>query len=490
MKRMIAMIKQFLIWIGAAALLLFSVACKQEIGADYQEPNDVERLYISVAENAEEATATPASVPDGRYVWDNASNNGNLTIHVDATVTVPERPLYVTRFMSDGFRQEQITGLFNHLFAGKEATTTVGYNYPTKAELREQIANLKRQLEEGTYDTQEFTAEEFQSFIDMMEASIEDALEKPAEVIPADGTMQTMYNEVMQSEYQMLSAVCAGESIMRVDSYPATANSAVWSECWYNRINEPYYNMLEAIEITDNNALPDHADRVSYSYAEAKALADGVVASTGVPAEMQTAYLINDMQNGHVDGIVRDAEAWAYKFIYQRTVDGVPIAVDAWDSSAFVDEKMEVIIDSDGIANFLWKSPLTLTADSVGGGQLLPFDDAREIFESTAVFTYADRAKLQGEKVDHVEYAVDVNDVRLCYVCITEQESGEGLIVPAWIFYGDITHKIHWKDGTVLDLGFAQGGSGQTGSQAFRGPTIVFAINAVDGSVIDVAQGY
>ena len=490
MKKIKLVWKRFLLWIGATALLLSSAACKQEISADDQEPNDVERLYISLAENTEEASATPAPAPDNRYVWDTSAYGSNMTIHVDAPVTVPDQPLYVTRFISDGFHQEQITDLFNHLFAGKEATTTVGFNDPTKAELRELVAELKRQLAEGTYDTQEFSAEEFQSFIDMMEESVKDAPEKPAETIRANGTMQTMYNEAMDSDYQMLSAICEGDCSLNVTSYPAAVNSAVWSECRFAVIDAPYYNMLEAVEITDGNALPKHTDRVSYSYMDAKALADGVVASTGVPAEMQTAYLMNDVQNGTVDGIVRDAETWAYKFVYQRTVDGIPVAVDAWDSSAFVDEKMEVIIDSNGIADFLWKSPLTLTADPVGGGQLLPFDEARVIFESSAVFTYADRAKLQGEKVDHVEYGVNVNNVQLCYICITKQESGEGLIVPAWIFYGDITHKIHWKDGSVLDLGLEQGGSGRTGSQVLRGHTIVFAINAVDGSVIDVAQGY
>ena len=489
MKYWIEMRKRFLLWISVVTLVAAFTGCQKPTDETYTEPDDVERIYMTAAESTQSA-ATPAPAPEGNYVWETASASGNLQIHVDAPVTIPNQPLCVTRFVGNGFTQEQVTGIFNHVFAGKSPMTTVGINLPTKDGVRAQIAAMKQALIDGTYDTQEFTPEEFQQVIESYEAEIDELPDTPAEAIPCDGIMQTLYNDAIDSEYKWLAASCKDDCSLSVKSYPMSASGNWASSLYYTKFDVPYYNMHEAIEITDSSALPKNAARIAYSFDEAKALADGVVASSGITATIKTAYLISDVQKGDVDYLVRDAEQWAYKFVYQRSIDGVPVATDAWDSVGFINEKIECLVDSGGLAEFTWKSPITTMPDSVGGGETISFDAAKEIFQSTAMLTYGNRAKLTSEKLDHVEYTVQVDDIQLCYMPLSTPESGEGAVVPAWVFYGNIKHQLFWKDGTMLDLGWAQGGNGNTGSQVLRGKTIVFAINAIDGSVIDVAQGY
>lgn len=492
MKRMKDILKRFLVWIGAATMLLISIAswgCQKPMDATYAEPNDVERIYISAVESTQAATI-PAPVPEGNYVWETASASGNIQIHVDAPVTIPNKPLRVTRFIGDGFTQEQVTGIFNHVFAGKSPTTTDGVNLPTKDEVRAQVEAMKQALIDGTYDTQEFSPEEFQQIIESYEADTENLPDSRAEVIPCDGIMQERYNDAMDCGYKELAASCKEDSSLLITSYPLSANNNWASNCIYTKYNNPYYNMHEAVEIMDSNALPENAAKIAYSFDEAKALADGIVASTGVSTTLKTTYLISDVQKGDVDGIVRDAEQWAYKFVYQRSIDGIPIATDTWDSVGFIDEKIECLVDNSGLAEFTWMSPITTMPDSVGGGETISFDAAKEVFQSTAMFTYGNRAKVTSEKLDHVEYTVQVDDIQLCYMPLSTPESSEGAVVPAWVFYGNIKHQLFWKDGTILDLGWAQGGNGNTNSRVLRGKTIVFALNAIDGSVIDVAQGY
>ena len=91
-----------------------------------------------------------------------------------------------------------------------------------------------------------------------------------------------------------------------------------------------------------------------------------------------------------------------------------------------------------------------------------------------------------------MEIDATISRVQLCYLLIKDQnaENNTGLLVPAWVFYGDIVSQTFWNDGTSYDPLYRQGMSGASGCSFSLGPTIVFAVNAVDGSVIDPSLGY
>ena len=63
-----------------------------------------------------------------------------------------------------------------------------------------------------------------------------------------------------------------------------------------------------------------------------------------------------------------------------------------------------------------------------------------------------------------------------------------GLLVPAWVFYGKILDETIYDDGTKVRMFTCFGGGG--GNEYYDGPTIVFCINAVDGSIINPILGY
>ncbi|MDO4540943.1 MAG: DUF6034 family protein, partial [Syntrophomonadaceae bacterium] len=95
----------------------------------------------------------------------------------------------------------------------------------------------------------------------------------------------------------------------------------------------------------------------------------------------------------------------------------------------------------------------------------------KDIFETMVVEFY----KTESVRYDghQWEYAVTVDSIALSLLRIRDVSTEErvGLYVPAWVFYGETTI------------------SGEPTNKQ-RGPRIVFAINALDGSVINMEQGY
>lgn len=89
---------------------------------------------------------------------------------------------------------------------------------------------------------------------------------------------------------------------------------------------------------------------------------------------------------------------------------------------------------------------------------------------------------------DPIELDCDVSSVALELVRIKEHNviGKEGLLVPAWVFYGHLTQRTMYTSGTVYTYDMI----GNVGSSVLGPPAVIMAINAIDGSVIDLEMGY
>lgn len=107
--------------------------------------------------------------------------------------------------------------------------------------------------------------------------------------------------------------------------------------------------------------------------------------------------------------------------------------------------------------------------------QILPFDDASRIFEEMAPLIYQGKnAAFEEEAGKSSQEVISVDKVELNLMRTRDGGGLTGLYVPAWVFYGTEEY------GTNL--------SGEHFTS--QSPWIFLAINAVDGSVIDVKAGY
>ena len=81
---------------------------------------------------------------------------------------------------------------------------------------------------------------------------------------------------------------------------------------------------------------------------------------------------------------------------------------------------------------------------------------------------------------------INVSDVRLGLMRVRNNGSDRtGLMTPVWLFYGDYNRSFHYLPGAEALLH-----GGEDYEFAEPHPWILLAINAVDGSVIDITEGY
>jgi hypothetical protein len=482
----------------AGALALSFCAC-----AITKTPADsaprVERLAL---EQPQSATVQSAGydLPSGNYVWDETRENGYLRIHVNAEVTAPDISPVSAGVTANGFTQAQITGLFDFLFAEQNVTVTVGENVQTRDEIKVQLDRMKQALEDGTYAENGFSREEYETAIQEQEEAYRNApATDTSERAASDGTMQTVNDG--DGDYLALAARLESGSQFNVTSYPAGHSSQLQSTMSYTRFNAPDYGMANAVLYHEGDDLPQQTrGKLTASYPEAKALADGLLKAAGLDTELLAVYVVDDAQTGETDGAVRATEQYAYMFQYERVVSGASCTADVWEDNTAESrpwnyEQIEVTVDNEGIAAFYWREPLTLTGETGQAETLLAFPQAREIFETIAPIAYGAQTSSANPSLDRVEIDLSVSSVQLCLMRVWNGENADrseksGLLVPAWVFYGDVVDQVFWKDGTSYDAYYRQGMNGAGGSAFCKGLTIVFAVNAIDGSVIDPSVGF
>ena len=243
--------------------------------------------------------------------------------------------------------------------------------------------------------------------------------------------------------------------------------------------------------IKDENAAPAEAyGQLAYTPAEARAMAEELLKETGM--EVHRMYLECDYDAFNPELETRTVETANYGYTLEclRKVDGVPCAADSGVSTGeqpdryapqWPYETMSIFITNDGIQSVIWSSPIEVTDTVVEQAKLLPFEDVMDIFKKMTPIVYTPNTQNEaGQFMDNLieQYGITVEEIRLELRRVREQNSvTDGLLIPVWSFYGN-----QWqtkKDGSEPEI------TGTEGSQ-----TCLLTINAVDGSIIDLAKGY
>ena len=130
-------------------------------------------------------------------------------------------------------------------------------------------------------------------------------------------------------------------------------------------------------------------------------------------------------------------------------------------------EHVLAAVDGDGtILGMAWESPLTETEVLADDTTLLPFEEIMGIFtqQVNRIYSYEEAT----------DAALNVTDVQLGLFRIREQGDMEsGLLVPAWFITGEYHSADHPEDVSLQDEYWP-----------------IAVINAINGSIIDVNNGY
>ena len=491
--------RTFVVIISAVLLILFS-GCLFSCQATPENPilveKDSERLIEQAGKKDNGVSLSDMLALENNYQFNYMSQNGKLQIHADAFVVLPgAEAMPIFRIVATGFSQEFAKKAFCFLFPdpNNRPNNVTSGKVATKADLEKRLIELKKQLADGTYNSDEYSEADWQRLIEVTEEMLKDAPET-GENIPetvADGTMKLVDN----GKYSYYELACMDSatldrqfSVVSYDVLPSSLDYddalGTTSKMRFIKDAEWQYEGQDELTITQGS-LSDHTtEKLSVGLEDAKMLCERFFSAV----EMEDFYEISE-----ITLIKKTDDQYAVKLYYRQVVDGVPTFACTRDYYGTQDlyarpwgyEFVSFIVSENGIDAIKWIEPVQVVETVTPDAQLLTLEQVTPIFEKMLITRLEPRLEIY---TDPIELDCDVSSVALELVRIKEHNviGKEGLLVPAWVFYGHLTQRTMYTSGTVYTYDMI----GNVGSSVLGPPAVIMAINAIDGSVIDLEMGY
>ena len=461
--------------------------CQQTPESAIVKGKSSDALLKKAAEETSGALAERVDAP-ARYQDSFSSAGGELTVTVDADVTVPEaEAVPIVRVTDGAITQEQADVLMDKLV---RTTLYDTQQKQTKDQVMEELLEAKQKLAQGPdegegdslyYETDldgntvSYTWEEYmQGEVDRLTAAYENApeMEEPrpvtGELEQVDEYTQRIDGKGYSQEagYEHLNIHNnkwnVGDSMVQY-SRRQEEGSSFSSEYMDRQSFEQFYPDVPI------DTIPDVAMSREEAIDAGTALADALDIPGLALWSCEKQYAPGTAALGFGDGAPKCC--WALRFV--RTVGGVPLTYASnsftlrQDESAYQPpweyESMVMYMDDSGIVGLYWKAPYDVQEAMTEDSSLLPFSDVMDVFEKMYVVTN------DGTAMD-----ATVTDIRLGYVRVRMQDKrNEAMLVPAWDFFGEC-------------VGHEAGDTYLVGDEAWS----LLTVNAVDGSIIDRALGY
>lgn len=512
--------KKYIAILLIIVMALSLAACQETPEEVIVVKKDTERMVEQAAKPENGQMLNDLAIPEDNYIFNSEMEDGRLRIHVDAEVHKPDvGGMPIRKAAMSVFTQEQVTGIFNYLFPD-EKPLDQGHIRETKADIEKQILALRQKLEDKSYLNNDQTEEEILALISAAEERYKSAPETLSAPAVSDGTMTLRETQATDENgfpiagktgrFYLLSAafednsrgitVCMAPSASLQDLEAANGKSGYLSY-WDN--SAPAYTTKGMLR-TDGSSLPDAAQgKLTISYEEAKKTCDGFFTAAGMSDDFRlgAAFVVDDKGTGLVDGRWENgkyiegpknpAQNYAWQFYYARMAEDVPVMINTiaggsnsgvfqigWDY-----EYICFTVDNNGFASITWLSPIAVGEVVQENAVLKSFPEIMDVFEKMVRIQYESMldTRYPGGQIE-----INVDDIELCLMR-TREPNGDGttgLLVPAWVFYG---HNIATDKAGGQSFDFSGGRGGKSWPEA---PIVLFAINAIDGSIIDLDKGY
>lgn len=503
----------------AAATASTLSACHNSSAADILKEdynNIIEEIQNPSPENVE--VKDLASEEKKEYYTTLTNASGNLTVKVNASIEIPKTDkLSVFAVKQAPFKQEFVDKVIDTLFGddvlydgeAMKAQEKINYWFNSiattgsetmKKEYQHQIALIT-----GEYKAQ--AGEQFwKQFVSdgKLSSPVTRATDKPfyewaASMYP-NGEYLNVFNGEKDEHYSTLTVYNSPEDSNRLwyvaDAYASGVNSiseeafeakytsidAVLDDEKYEKVPEFYAgpssgssNMLKYRYYTTNTLKYTTKD-------EAVMKADKLLESLGIEGFECYSATVQNRGSLQVQSQPIYVCTNRYKLTYYRNINGVfltqssgakhNLLLDNENGGMFgkknwAGESITVYVDDDGISEFIYQSPLEITETISENVAIKPLEEAKAAFEKVV--------KSSTSKYPDFFFTKTVDLVRLSYSRVSEGDTNyeTGLIVPMWDFSGIYSYGWEGRESTLLDEYCSH-----------------YAVNAVDGTVINPSNGY
>lgn len=469
-------------FLAALTMLSMFLGCQKSRPAA-AEPNQTGQAAPASSGSETAGFLSTMEVPE-HFAGDWTGVDGLVTVHADATVTLPQASAIPTATVQRRFfTQEEADRL-------REAFTKGNPFYEdqiTKQDLQPTLeryyamerGDIPIELDRGN------TREVLEDYIENMKAAIEKAPDE-SDRVPADTTLRPDPRGTFDEKLIGWSEVDGNQVYIHIynDSDFGITTLAIAYREGYG-----YTNGCYSVDYDDVEVPPE----LSMTEADAIAMGDALMTSLGQESMVcqqikPVVYSSGDegkyYSTFHGEPSVLDS---GYEMHYVRTVNGFPIAYtgrggsstpDNEDIECWAYEEMTVYAAKDGIVYFYWMNPYTEPVVQTPDTALMDFGDIQDIFAKMIMVTN-EELKAQNTASGFVcQRNMDVYDVQLHLMRIRDKyNTTEGTLVPVWDFYGN--NKLQAVDRSYSKYVYEDGYD-----------EIVLTVNAVDGTIIDRDLGY
>ena len=468
--------KRVLLFILSVAMVLAAAGCQKTPESSIVTGKSSNDLIEKAQADAGEGALTEKLGTPKTYQSSVSSADGLLNVTIDADVIAPEADsVPIIQVTPTEITQEQADALMEKLLQ----STLHSPDQPlTKDEITEALLLAEKMLAQGPDEAdeelyqlylvegQEVWEQALQDRISYYTDIYEDAPET-VESEPISGVFSDRGDGMMQIEGVNRSKEIGYEAI-RIANYP---NGQGFSSAFYSwnvaddGLDISYDSAQDMALYNPDKDLSQVPD-VTITEDEAQELCDGVVQALAIPG--MSCWSVRKTYSS--SPLIPTRCCWEVR--YTRQMNGTPITYtnDSYVSMNVTSsgsyqipwpyESLVFYVNEDGIVGMKWLSPYEIGDAVTEDSALLNFNDVMGVFE-----------KMYLVDNDGVEKDVTINSIRLGYARILKQdETGVGLLVPVWDFFGSVTD----ADGTVHD----------------NPDDSLLTINAVDGSIIDRTAGY
>lgn len=501
--------KQKIVCLLAVIACFSMTACEKTPDKSLVTQKNIDRLEEAAKEEPEDGSTLKDIIETttDTYSFNYESEDKKIKITADnVPVTLPTKDTIPMYHVKCGGISQKVTDKVYDYFFPDGAYSTTGTDV-TKEALDKEIMSLKQYIATVKDDTQ-MSEEEREETIQQNEELIKQC-EEDKKTAPDESTLKTVPKDstYVDQEWQTLSGAETVKGLEVNSEDKKRFLTVVSADDDNSMTSSMKYSVTGGYSYSGQPGVParsrsdEEKQQIGISEEDARKCVEDFVQKTGMNWEIHDTlcirgFTVQENEDTYDDsGEMADpGHDTAYKFILAHNVDGIQSAVtssdylpDECEDDAYITwlyEQISIIVEADGIVDFEWEYPLEVedsVSDNVG---IISFDQAKDIFEQMMpLTTKGDLEEWSDDENSEVSITADVSDIRLGLMRVRSSGTEKsGLLTPVWVFYGDYTQSFHYLPGK----GDGQEDYDNTEAQ----PWILLAVNAVDGSVIDVTAGY